>query len=72
MNLFERSGACTREARPELNSRDSGVMSGAASGEQAPLKGRGELGGGNPNSLLRAFTCEQKTLLERFPTPGVK
>jgi hypothetical protein len=49
INLFERSGACTREAIPEPNSvATQRAMSGEASGEQAALLGGRSKGGPAP------------------------
>jgi hypothetical protein len=47
INEFERRRACTAGAKPEPNSPEGAHIWGAVSGEQAPLQGRGELGGGN-------------------------
>jgi hypothetical protein len=48
MNLIERSGACTRGAKPEPNSvAEQRALLRRSARRTSPLKGRGELGGGN-------------------------
>jgi hypothetical protein len=47
MKATERSGACTRTAKPEPNSRASGATHAEASGERGALL-EGEVGKGKP------------------------